>query len=240
MHRGRSSPRARPAPYPAPGSRMDFLAAVDASSWSRPSGARAHGGEGRRGTARADEWNISSTTGTPIRSARRGPHRDEARSSFSRSTASVHSLSRPKPAATLDRSDVDDDLVPGVDAERVEEPVLVLEARRPRPRRPPASSTRAPCTAPDGSKGGARDRWKQAGDLLEAHSVLFPPCELVHRMRAERDEIRGNAEDLDSVLLVPAQDRLQRVEVVRDQLAQAVRCRVGRGARCARKMAARC
>ena len=68
----------------------------------------------------------------------------------------------------------------------------------------------------------------QAGDLLEAVGELLPPREPVHRMRPERDEVRGDAEDLDAVLLVPAQDRLERVEVRGDQLTQTRRRRVAR------------
>jgi hypothetical protein len=59
----------------------------------------------------------------------------------------------------------------------------------------------------------------EPADLGEPRRQLVPPAERVGRVRAERHRLRRDAEDLDAVLAVPAEDRFERVQVGEDELA---------------------
>ena len=240
---GRSSPRERPVACPGPGFEKWIFCRPSTSFQVSAVRSTSPGREAVEGTARADGGRRRARP--EHRSARRGagPIERRVRSSFSRQVSERDTVAQPGEACARDRP---------LATDRTWTTIL-CEVSMPNESRSrfwySSSATAATTTSglvdestvycPGWVERRAADRRRRSGDLFEARRVLLPPREPVDRMRAERDEVRGDAEDLDAVLLVPAQNRLQRVEVGRDQFAQTVRRRV-RQAHGAPETAARC
>ena len=209
--------RVRAGRLPAPRSRSGSSGGRRPPSRSRLYGPRAPGSRGRRGTAQANGG---------IRRARPEPDSlgeeqhliessplvvldDESRAC---TVAEREPCSEPP-----DRSDVDDDLVRGIDATS-RGAGSGTRAPRPRPPRPPASPTRAPCTGRDRSRGAPPTFERGRRSARSARRA--PPST---RARSP-DESRTTRFEVTrktwTPCVRPAQDRLERVEVRGDQLAQ--------------------